>query len=140
VHHFKRKIAEHLNEPVIETDDLEEIFSYLAGRNERRGMVFDEFSYLVEKDDAIFSLFQVVVDETLRSTNTFFDSLWFERFDDGVLSSKSDLYERKTAHIKLSFMPFSSFYEFFPSNTTEKTSNFTQSLVECPFLFSFFFV
>jgi len=73
VSRLKRKIAEYLDEPPVETNDLEEIFSHLVRRldGKKMVMVFDEFSYLVEKDSTVPSLFQVVVDEVLRSTNTF---------------------------------------------------------------------
>jgi len=124
IHRLKRKIAEYLNEPPIETDNLEEIFSYLVNKikGKRLVLVFDEFSYLIEKDSAVPSLFQVVIDEILKETNTFLILCGssISMMEKGVLSSKSALYGRKTAHIKLHTIPFSSFLEFFPLNSIEK--------------------
>ena len=48
---FKNKVAEYLNEPTIETNDPEEVFKNLAIKSKEKSViVFDEFSYLVEKD------------------------------------------------------------------------------------------
>ena len=134
---FKRKIAEYFNEPIIETNDLEEIFSYLIKRIENNNIVvvFDEFSYLVEKDDAVPSQFQVVVDNILNKTNVFLILCGssISMMEKGVLSHKSALYGRKTAHIKLGEIPFYSFYDFFPSNNIEKNIEYYAVLGGVPF-------
>lgn len=137
IYRFKRKIAEYFNEPIIETNDLEEIFSYLIKKTNGKkiAIVFDEFSYLVEKDSAIPSLFQAVVDEILKETSSFLILCGssISMMEKGVLSSKSALYGRKTAHIKLKNIPFSSFHEFFPSNSIEKNVEFYTVLGGVPF-------
>jgi hypothetical protein len=134
---FKKKISEFLGEPIIATDDWEEIFEYLAARVQDRKMVIclDEFSYLVEKDDAVPSVFQVIADEVLRDKNIMLilcgsSVSMMERV---VLSRKSPLYGRKTAHIRLNEMDFSFFSEFFPSNTMEKNIEFYSVLGGVPF-------
>ncbi|VUT26713.1 MAG: Archaeal ATPase [Candidatus Methanolliviera sp. GoM_oil] len=133
---LKRKIARYLDEPPVETNDLEEILSHLVKRsNERIVIVFDEFSYLVEKDSTVPSQFQAVIDEVLRSSNTFliFCGSSISMMEKGVLSYKSPLYGRKTAHIKLAPIPFSSFPDFFPSNSIEKNVEFYSALGGVPF-------
>ena len=99
---FKERIAQLLDEPVIQSEDLEEIFSYLA-KKKRIIFVFDEFSYLVDRDKSIPSVFQRVVDEVCRKHNLFviLCGSSMSMMEKGVLSYKSPLYGRKTAHIKL---------------------------------------
>ena len=97
--------------------------------------MFDEFSYLVEKDDAVPSQFQVVVDNILNKTNVFLILCGssISMMEKGVLSQKSALYGRKTAHIKLEEIPFYSFYDFFPSNNIEKNIEYYAVLGGVPF-------
>lgn len=137
IHRLKIKISEYLNEPPIETNNLEEIFSYLIKKTQDKHLVivFDEFSYLVEKDNSVPSLFQVIVDEILKKTNTFLILCGssISMMEKGVLSSKSALYGRKTAHIRLDKIPFSSFHDFFPSNSIEKNVEFNSILGGVPF-------
>jgi hypothetical protein len=137
MHRFKRKIAEHLNEPPLETDQLEDLLSYLTKKihNTRLVLVFDEFSYLVEKDTTVPSLFQLVVDEILKDTNIFLILCGsnISMMEKGVLSAKSALYGRKTAHVKVDSLPFTSFHDFFPSNSLEKNIEFYATLGAVPF-------
>ena len=137
IYRFKKQIAEYFHEPIIETNDLEEIFSYLVTKikNQSIVIVYDEFSYLVEKDDAIPSQFQVVIDNVLRETNVFLILCGssISMMEKGVLSYKSALYGRKTAHIKLKEIPFYSFNEFFPNNTIEKNIEYYAVLGGVPF-------
>ncbi|MFA5102553.1 MAG: ATP-binding protein [Candidatus Thermoplasmatota archaeon] len=137
MHRFKRKIAEYLNEPPIETNHLEDLFAYLAKKtqNTRLILVFDEFSYLVEKDTTVPSQFQLIVDEILKKTNIFLILCGssISRMEKGVLSAKSALYGRKTAHIKVDSLPFTSFQEFYPTNTLEKNIEFYATLGAVPF-------
>jgi len=137
IYRFKRKIAEYLNEPIIETNDLEEVFSYLVKKikNKNIVIVFDEFSYLVEKDDSIPSQFQIIIDNLLKNTNVFLILCGssISMMEKGVLSYKSALYGRKTAHIKLEEIPFYSFYDFFPLNNLEKNIEYYAVLGGVPF-------
>ncbi len=124
---FKKTAALYLNEPEIVSNDLEEIFKWLIKRVKKRFVVvFDEFSYLVEKDSAVPSVFQRVIDEVLRHTKIFLilcgSSL--SMMERGVLSYKSPLYGRKTGHLKIERLPFSSYFEFYPKNDFEKNVEF----------------
>jgi len=137
IYRFKKKISEYLNEPIIETNELEEIFNYLIKKikNTKLVIAFDEFSYLVEKDDSIPSQFQVVIDNILKQTNIFLIVCGssISRMEKGVLSYKSALYGRKTAHIQLKEIPFYSFNDFFPLNNFKKNIEFYAVLGGVPY-------
>jgi len=134
---FKKKVSQFLNEPVIATSDWEEIFEYLADKVQDKKIVIclDEFSYLVERDDAIPSIFQVIVDELLMDKDIMLilcgSSIMM--MEKGVLSQRSPLYGRKTAHIKLGEVDFSFFSQFFPLNSIEKNIEFYSVLGGVPF-------
>lgn len=137
MHRFKRKIAEYLNEPPLETNQLEDLLIYLTKKIQttRLVLVFDEFSYLVEKDTTVPSQFQLVVDEILKKTNIFLILCGssISMMEKGVLSAKSALYGRKTAHMKIDSLPFASFQEFFPANNLETNIEFYATLGAVPF-------
>ncbi|VVB86688.1 Archaea bacterial proteins of uncharacterised function [uncultured archaeon] len=88
---------------------------------EKLVVVLDEFSYLVEKDDSVPSLFQAVIDEVLKdkimmliicgSSISMMESL---------LGYKNPLYGRKTGHMKLDFLNFRYFRDFFPGYDIEE--------------------
>ena len=138
---LKKKVAEHLGEPVIETNDIEEIFSYLA-RKSGPGtvLVFDEFSYLIEKDDSIPSMFQLVVDEALCGTDMMLILCGssMSMMVEGVLAHKSPLYGRKTGHMQLFPLQFMDMAEFFPSNSMEENVRVYSVLGGIPFYLSKF--
>lgn len=142
MHRLKKKIAEHFHEPIIETNDVEEIFSYLSkkAKNQRLIIVFDEFSYLVEKDDSVPSQFQRAIDNYLTHSDSFLILCGssISMMEKGVLSHKSALYGRKTAHIKLDEMPFYSFSDFFPFNSFEKNILYYSILGAVPFYMQHF--
>ncbi len=119
---FKQEVAKFLHEPVITSENLEEIFSYLVPKaKEKLVVVLDEFSYLVEKDDSIPSLFQGVVDEVLKEKNVIFIICGSSiSMMESLLGYKNPLYGRKTGHIKLDFLKFRYFKDFFPRNDIEE--------------------
>jgi AAA+ ATPase superfamily predicted ATPase len=134
---FKERLAQYLDDMPIETNDFEYIFTHLVKQinDEKIVIVFDEFSYLVEKDGSIPSMFQVIVDEVLKNTNVFLILCGssVSMMEIGVLSNKSALYGRKTGHIKLAPLPFSSLSQFFPANKIEKNVEFYSVLGGVPF-------
>lgn len=133
---FKKKIANFLNEPLIETDDLEEIFSYFVKKTrERVVVVFDEFPYLVEKDASIPSVFQRVIDNVLRYSRVFLIICGssMSMMERGILSYKSPLYGRKTGHLKVRKLKFSSYFEFYPQNSIERNIEFYSITGGIPF-------
>ncbi len=133
---FKKKIAEHLGEPAIETNDIEAIFSYFSRNAKTKTiLVFDEFPYLIEKDSAIPSIFQVLVDEILKNTDMtlILCGSSINMMVDGVLSNKSPLYGRKTGHMRLMPVEFTHMKEFFPSNHADENVRIHALLGGAPF-------
>lgn len=85
--------------------------------NEKKTVIIiDEFSYLVEKDDSIASVFQGIWDEVLAKKNVFLILCGssISMMELGVLSYKSPLYGRRTGQWKLSPFSFKEMKEFFP--------------------------
>ncbi len=119
---FRQEVSKFLSEQEIASEKLEEIFSYLASKAKGRPVVvFDEFSYLVEKDDAIPSMFQAIIDEVLKNKNIMLiicgsSISMMER----LLGYNNPLYGRKTGHMKIDFLKFRHFKEFFPGNSIEE--------------------
>lgn len=120
---FRQETAKYLSEPEIASENLEEIFSHLVSRAKERKpvVVFDEFSYLVEKDDAVPSMFQAVVDEVLSGKNFMLVICGSSiSMMETLLGYKNPLYGRKTGHLKIDFMKFRHFREFFPHSALEE--------------------
>lgn len=119
---LKREIAKFVHEPEIATGNLEEIFSYLSEKTENKlVVVLDEFSYLVEKDDAVPSLFQGVIDEVLKTKNLMLIICGSSiSMMESLLGYKNPLYGRKTGHMKVDFLKFRYLKGFFPQNTLEE--------------------
>ena len=133
---LKKKISAHFNEPAIESNDLYEIFGYLEKRIKKRTIiVLDEFSYLVEKDGSIPSIFQNIIDETLKNTNCtlILCGSSMSMMERGVLSFKSPLYGRKTAHMKIKELTFKEIIKYYPKNSIEKNIEFYSSIGGVPF-------
>ncbi|MDI6887296.1 MAG: ATP-binding protein [Candidatus Thermoplasmatota archaeon] len=133
---FKKKISFFFGEPVIATNDLEEIFSYLMGKvKEKAVIVFDEFSYLIEKDKDITSVFQVIVDELLSRENIMLILCGssVSMMEQGTLSYKSPLYGRKTGHLNIQELGFKELYDFFPKKGTRELVEIYAILGGVPF-------
>lgn len=133
---LKRKIAQYLNEPVMESNDLYDIFEHLALKMKKNDViVLDEFSYLVEKDDSIPSVFQNLIDETLSKTslNLIVCGSSMSMMERGVLSSKSPLYGRKTGHMKIEELSFNEICKMFPKNNIEENIKFASVLGGVPY-------
>ena len=121
---------------------MEEIFEYLVNRVKKRmAIVFDEFSYLVEKDSAIPSIFQRAIDNVLQNSNVFLILCGssMSMMESGILSYKSPLYGRKTGHLKVKNLPFRSYFDFYPGNPLEKNIEFHSILGGVPFYMEKFF-
>jgi len=119
---LKREFARHSGEPPIESDELDDIFRYIAGRTDNRMvLVLDEFSYLVERDPSIPSVLQRIIDEILLDSNILLVLCGssISMMEEGALSSRSPLYGRRSAHIRLGPIPFVNLSDFFPKYCTE---------------------
>jgi AAA+ ATPase superfamily predicted ATPase len=118
-----RRVAGFFNErpPII--SGWEDFFAYLAERvkAKRTILVIDEFPYLVEKNKAIPSLFQLGWDEYFKKTRLFLilcgsSIAMMER----LLGSKSPLYGRRTGQIELLPLATKDAFKFFPNYTIQQ--------------------
>lgn len=111
--------AEHFGDVMPAVRDFYDAFLYLTKRlqsNEKLIVAIDEFSYLVEKDASIPSIFQKIVDEIIKNRRVMLIlcgssmSMMYE----GTLSYKSPLYGRRTGFWELKPLEFKNVYKFFP--------------------------
>lgn len=132
---FKQEVAKFLREPEIASGDIEEIFSYLVPKaKDKLVVVLDEFSYLVEKDDSVPSLFQGVIDEVLKDKNVMLIICGSSiSMMESLLGYKNPLYGRKTGHMKLDFLNFRYFKDFFPGYGIEENISAYAILGGVPF-------
>ena len=116
---FASIAVDHFNDAAIEIEDFYLLFDYIKRRldnDKTTVIIIDEFSYLVEKDDSIPSVFQGIWDEVLAKKNVFLILCGssISMMEHGVLSYKSPLYGRRTGQWKLSPFSFKELKEFFP--------------------------
>ncbi|MDI6738457.1 MAG: ATP-binding protein [Nanoarchaeota archaeon] len=115
---FKVYIAEFFNEPVVSLDTFDKMFAYIAKKagKSKIVIVIDEFSYMVEKDSSIPSVFQIILDEAIAGTNIFLllSGSSVSMMEKGVLSSKSPLYGRRTGQIRVEPLRFKDAAKFLP--------------------------
>ena len=118
---LKREIAKFVREPEIATVNLDDFFYLSEKTKDKLVVVLDEFSYLVEKDDAVPSLFQAVIDEVLKTKNLMLIICGSSiSMMESLLGYKNPLYGRKTGHMKVDFLKFRYLKDFFPQNTLEE--------------------
>ncbi len=120
---FAQTCALHFNDTAPKAANFDEVFGYVRNRlargSARSGklvVVLDEFSYLVEKDSGIPSVFQRAIDEILGNAGVFLIlcgssmSMMFK----GVLSYESPLYGRRTGDWLVKPMQFTEVRGFYP--------------------------
>ena len=115
---FATRCAESLNDIPPDVDGFVEAFRYLETRVDGPYVVaIDEFSYLVEDDDSIPSVFQTIVDDILDGTSISLVLLGssISMMEDGVLSYDSPLYGRRTGQWRLEPLSFADLTPFFPN-------------------------
>lgn len=119
---FRKEVASFMSEPEIASESFRDIFSYILSKTKNRPViVLDEFSYLVEKDDAIPSVFQSIADEILKGRNIMLIICGSSMsMMEKLLGRRNPLYGRKTGHMKIDFIRFKHFKDFFPRNSTEE--------------------
>jgi len=122
---FAREAAALWNDLPPSVSNFDEVFEYLVkrvGKRKRFIVIIDEFSYLVEKDSSIPSVFQLIWDNILKNTNFFLilcgSSL--SMMHKGVLSYKSPLYGRRTGDWELSPLKFKEVLKFFPGISLDR--------------------
>jgi AAA+ ATPase superfamily predicted ATPase len=114
---FAARCADVFDDMAPVVDGFVDAFQYLKNRVDAPCVVaLDEFSYLVEADESIPSVFQTIVDEVLVDTDISLVLLGssISMMEDGVLSYESPLYGRRTGQCKLTPLSFSDARGFFP--------------------------
>lgn len=116
--HFKRFAMRVVPQIEFVKEDWEAYFNFLRDKI----IVIDEFPNLIKEDPKIISLFQRIVDLTLKDTKTKLILLGssISMINDKILSYRSPLYGRKTSTIKLKPLKFLYLREFFPRASWEE--------------------
>lgn len=120
---FARRAAEKFEDVKPEVENFDKLFQYIKSRAEDPLIVaVDEFSYLVETDDTIPSVFQRIWDETLEGEDVFLILCGssISVMQEGALSYDSPLYGRRTGQWKLDSLGFENTREFFPESSIEE--------------------
>ena len=116
VERFAQKAADQLSDVVPKAENFYDFFRYLIQRiaSERAVIVIDEFSYLMERDNTISSVFQVIWDEYLKDENVMLILCGssVSMMVEGVLSQKAPLYGRRTGQWKLDPLKIHNAWEF----------------------------
>jgi AAA+ ATPase superfamily predicted ATPase len=114
---FKNIVADYFDDEFlkeIEIKSFEQLFKYIASKNQKLVIVIDEFQYLAKVNPAISSIFQTIIDNSLKDKNIFLIlcgsiiSLMYKE----TLSYSSPLYGRRTSNIKLKQLNFKYINEF----------------------------
>ncbi|TYT60973.1 ATP-binding protein [Natrialba swarupiae] len=114
---FATQCAEAFDDIPPDVDGFVDAFQYLKNRVDGPYIVaLDEFSYLVEADETIPSVFQTIVDEVLADTEISLVLLGssISMMEEGVLSYESPLYGRRTGQWELAPLSFADMRGFFP--------------------------
>jgi Predicted ATPase (AAA+ superfamily) len=114
---FATQCAEAFDDVTPAVDGFVEAFQYLADRIDGSCVVaLDEFSYLVEADETVPSVFQTIVDEVLAGTEISLIVLGssISLMEEGVLSYESPLYGRRTGQWELDPLSFADMRAFVP--------------------------
>ncbi len=121
---FAEIASRHFKDVAPLVKNFDDAFAYVKARagNQKIVAVIDEFSYLVEKDGSIPSVFQLAFDEVLKGTNVFLvlSGSSVSMMYDGALSYESPLYGRRSGEWRLKAMPFRHARKFFAGQTFEE--------------------
>lgn len=115
---FAREAAPYLQDVPPAVQNFDDVFAYIVRRRPNLTVAIDEFSYLVERDETIFSVFQLIVDEVLKG-----DSLLIlcgssiSMMEKGTLSYRSPLYGRRTGQWLIEPLKFKDVLKFFSHYT-----------------------
>ena len=123
VENFARIASVAFNDIPPKVSSFEDVFLYIKKRSESKIIIcIDEFPYLIEKDSAIPSIFQRIVDEIINDTEIMLIlcgssmGMMYEH----VISGKSPLYGRKKGMWEVKPLAFEDVCKFFPGMPLEK--------------------
>lgn len=119
---FANKCATTFDDVPPAVQGFDDVFEYVTRRaDDEMILVIDEFSYLVEEDDSVPSVFQRIHDDILADTNVSVILLGssISMMEEGALSHESPLYGRRTGQWKLTPLRFVDASRFFPAYSIE---------------------
>ncbi|WP_311173583.1 ATP-binding protein [Halobellus ordinarius] len=119
---FATHCADVLDDVPPAVDGFVDAFRYLTNRITGPCVVaLDEFSYLVDSDETLPSVFQTIVDEVLADTDISLILLGssISMMEEGVLSYESPLYGRRTGQWELRPLSFAAARAFVPDYSVE---------------------
>ena len=116
--HFKRFASKTVPELRHVEEDWESYFHFLRDKI----IIIDEFPNLIKEDPGVISIFQRIVDITLKNSKTKLVLLGssVSMMSSKVLSYSSPLYGRRTASIRLGPLKFHHLRGFFPKSSWEE--------------------
>ncbi len=120
---FAANAARYFNDITPEVRNFDDAFIYIQKRagDGRIIVTIDEFSYLVEKDDSVPSVFQKIVDVHLKGTNIYLILCGSSiSMMEGILGYRSPLYGRRTGQWKVTPLRFVDSWSFLPRYSLEK--------------------
>ncbi len=118
-----RLAAETFNELPVVVENFDNVFRFITKKcQEKFIIVIDEFSYLIEKDSAIPSIFQLITDEIIKEKAILLILCGssISMMYNGILSYKSPLYGRRLGEWKVTPLDFRDVIKFFPDADFEK--------------------
>lgn len=119
---FAQQCAAQFDDVPPAADDFLDAFRYLKQRVDGPFVVaLDEFSYLVDADESVPSVFQTLVDDVLLDTEISLVLLGssISMMEEGVLSYESPLYGRRTGQWRLEPLSVGEAAKFFPAYDAE---------------------
>lgn len=133
---FADKAAEHFNEVPPRVENFYDLFKYIFHHvtTEKYIISIDEFSYLMERDDTISSVFQVIWDEDLSNKNIMLILCGssISMMVEGALTQSSPLYGRRTGQWKLESLKSYQIQEFYKGIDIERSIEFYSVLGGIP--------
>lgn len=112
---FAREAAQHFKDISPAVHNFDDVFTYIVKRRKSLVIALDEFSYLVERDETIPSVFQLIVDEILKGDFLLILCGSSISMMEKALSYKSPLYGRRTGQWLVEPFSFKDVLPFFPN-------------------------
>ena len=129
IRELQKNMAEFLEDSLFEKvqfEDYVELFKEFTRKigNQRMIFVIDEFSYLMEGNKAIDSIFQKIWDEYLSKTHVFLILCGSSiSMMESLMEYKNPLYGRRTGQWKVELLTFRDARKFFPKYDIENQIN-----------------
>ncbi|MFV9630470.1 MAG: ATP-binding protein [Methanosarcinales archaeon] len=143
LHRFRKKAADLFEDYVPDLETFDQVFEYIRTKwvsRKKLIIVIDEFSYLAQMDESIPSVFQLIVDEILKSPRFYLILCGssISMMELSTLAYSSPLYGRRTSQIKLQPMRFRDIRGFFGKSKPDELIKIFGASGGIPFYLQFF--